>query len=288
MAYFLFSGFTTFLHSPDGHLANEIRLSIFLIAGNCVGLPALAWALRALHRHRKNGGRISVLVIMLLLSDLLELLLRPYVVTKLLQKENCREAKTPCWVFISMWSGSMIYGLHLQQVVALEGALSLRHPHCSAHAFFPSCSIITSIAAFFCFFLFELSFGPYIMLMSLPLIVAVMLTFCTITCRAPPHIASIPYPTQKPSYTVFVFASFSMILHVLVILCTFIWNHWGLGVTTFCLMSLRVLLDPLMCVLVCKKNLRVQTPQTEVEPNTDIEVTVVQNSDTVNTDTAQL
>ncbi|KAI4898405.1 hypothetical protein NFI96_009822, partial [Prochilodus magdalenae] len=134
-------------------IGGEIRLSIFLIAGLCAGLPALVWALRVLYGHYKSGGRISALVIMLLLSDLLELLLSPYVVTKLLQDDDCWDSSWTCRLLTSVWSASVIYGLHLQQVVALEAALSSRHPPCSAHVIFPSCFGTVSIIAFIIFFL---------------------------------------------------------------------------------------------------------------------------------------
>ncbi|KAI4890624.1 hypothetical protein NFI96_004453 [Prochilodus magdalenae] len=133
-------------------LAGKIRLSIFLIAGLCGGLSALVWALRVLCGHYKSGGRISTFIIMLLLSDLLELLLSPYVVTKLLQDDYCWDWNWTCRLLTSVWSALLIYGLHLQQVVALEAALSFRHPPCSAHVFFPDCSVIISIV-FISFFL---------------------------------------------------------------------------------------------------------------------------------------
>ncbi|KAI4888764.1 hypothetical protein NFI96_009589, partial [Prochilodus magdalenae] len=75
---------------------------IFLIAGLCGGLPALVWGLRVLYGHYKSGGRISALVIMLLLSDLLELLLSPYVVTVLLQDDDCWETSWTCRVLTSV------------------------------------------------------------------------------------------------------------------------------------------------------------------------------------------
>ncbi|KAL6466700.1 hypothetical protein MHYP_G00245040 [Metynnis hypsauchen] len=161
MAHILFSHYVYPQYDmPQERHDGRIRLSIFLIAGECVGLPALVWALHVLYGHHKSGGRISALVIMLLLCDLLELLLNPYIVTKLLQDDHCWKTSSTCRTFTSLWSGSMICGLHLQQVVALENTLSLRHPHCSAQAFFNSCSIITSIItsiiAFIFFFLYPL------------------------------------------------------------------------------------------------------------------------------------
>ena len=178
MAEFLFSRHP---YNWDGTAqelpAGKIRLSIFLIAGLCGGLPALVWALRVLYGHYKSGGRISALVIMLLLSDLLELLLSPYVVTKLLQDDYCWDSSWTCRLLTSVWSASVIYGLHLQQVVVLEGALSFRHPPCSAHAFFPSCSVITSIIVFISFFLCEVFRFIFLIFLSPTLPLMIMLTF---------------------------------------------------------------------------------------------------------------
>lgn len=59
----------------------HIRLSIFLIIGACAGSPALVWALGALRLHYQSRGRVSLVAISLLLSDLLELILNPLLVT---------------------------------------------------------------------------------------------------------------------------------------------------------------------------------------------------------------
>ncbi len=44
----------------------------------CAGPPALAWSVRDLIHHRKNGHRISFFLLLLLLTDVIELFLRPY------------------------------------------------------------------------------------------------------------------------------------------------------------------------------------------------------------------
>ncbi|KAI4892602.1 hypothetical protein NFI96_030470, partial [Prochilodus magdalenae] len=67
------------------------------------GWEALVWALRVLYGHCMNGGRISALVIMLLLSDLLELVLNPYLVTKLLLDEPCWDSSWTCRIVTSLW-----------------------------------------------------------------------------------------------------------------------------------------------------------------------------------------
>ncbi|KAI4899866.1 hypothetical protein NFI96_000763, partial [Prochilodus magdalenae] len=261
MAEFLFS---YYWDGTTQELAGKVRLSIFLIAGLCAGLPALVWALRVLYGHYKSGGRISALVIVLLLSDLLELLLSPYVMRVLWQEEGCWESSRTCWTITSFWSASVIYGLHLQQVVVLEGALSLRHPPCSAHVFFPSCSTITSILVFISFFLCEIFEVTPLIFLSLPLPLTITLTSCIVTCRAPPQTGDPPYRTRRPSSAALAFATSALILHgTFTIACVIRRDSWDLWVMYFSLMSLRVVTDPLVCALVYRKDLELQTPHAE-------------------------
>ena len=188
----------------------------------------------------------------------------PYIVTKLLQDDYCWETSTTCRTFTSLWSGSVICGLHLQQVVALEGALSLRHPHCSAQAFFNSCSIITSITAFICFFLCEFFRVTLFVFFILPLPLTITLISCIVTCRAPPQISDFPSRTKKPSYTVLAFVTSTVILYgtftsACAIMYIFYYRDlkkfsWYVFVMGVCLMSLNVLVDPLLCVIVCKRH----------------------------------
>ncbi|KAI4890623.1 hypothetical protein NFI96_004452 [Prochilodus magdalenae] len=280
MAEFLFSRHP---YNWDGtaqeHPAGKIRLSIFLIAGLCGGLPALVWALRVLYSHCMNGGRISALVIMLLLSDLLELLLSPYIVTKLLQDDDCWDSSWTCRLLTSVWSASMIYGLHLQQFVALESVLSLRHPRCSAHVFFPSCSIITSIILFISFFLCEVFKVTFLLLITLPFLLMITLTSWIVTCRAPPQTSSTPSRTRKPSSAVLAFATSTLILcGAFITVCTVKRVPWDLWVVYYCLMSLRVVTDPVVCVLVYRKDLKLNTPPTHAEHDVGLELSEIQSS----------
>ncbi|KAI4900753.1 hypothetical protein NFI96_009584 [Prochilodus magdalenae] len=276
MAEILFS----LLHPPG-----KIRLSIFLIARLCGGLAALVWALRVLYGHCMNGGRISALVIMLLLSDLLELVLSPYLVTKLLLDEPCWDSSWTCRIVTSLWSASLFYGLHLQQVVVLEAALSSRHPRCTAHAFFPACSVITSIIVFISFVLCEVFRATYLVLLCLPLLLMITLTSCIVTCRAPPQTSSTPCRTRKPSSAALVFATLTLILYgTFIIINVTIGLSWGLWVVYFSLLSLRVVIDPVVCVLVYRKDLRLQTAPTHTEHDAVIELSEIQSS---NPDTAQ-
>ncbi len=65
----------------------KVRWSIFIITAVCAGLPALVWSVRDLIHHRKNGHRTSVFIILLLLTDSVEILLSPYILIKHLLNE---------------------------------------------------------------------------------------------------------------------------------------------------------------------------------------------------------
>ncbi|GAA6111145.1 uncharacterized protein LOC108261589 [Tachysurus ichikawai] len=91
-----------------------IRLSIFLIAGVCAGFPALIWAFSVLYRHYKSGGRTSVFAVFLLLSDLLELILTPFLITYIFKEDF-----NPCGIF-GLLFGARLLGHLLHQTVALE------------------------------------------------------------------------------------------------------------------------------------------------------------------------
>ncbi len=73
-------------------------------------------------------GQISSFILLLLLTDLMQLLLNIYIVTQLLTKSYW-------WLSIvfQFWSGLHWCGFHLHQLVALEGVLTLKYPLFSAH-----------------------------------------------------------------------------------------------------------------------------------------------------------
>ncbi|XP_060747913.1 uncharacterized protein LOC132860667 [Tachysurus vachellii] len=89
-----------------------IRLSIFLIAGECAGFPALIWALSVLYLHYKSGGRTSVFAVFLLLSDLLELILTPFLVTYIFKEDF-----NPCGIIFGLLFGARLLGQLLHQTV---------------------------------------------------------------------------------------------------------------------------------------------------------------------------
>ncbi|KAI4877032.1 hypothetical protein NFI96_009677, partial [Prochilodus magdalenae] len=113
---------------------------MFLIVGLFLGPPAVVWALHVLHHHRKSGGRVSVVSVFLLLSDLLELILSSAIVILIMSGQY----KMICDVFAGPVFGTRVCGHHLHQLVALESVLSLRYP-AVAHIFSPLCSTVLCI-----------------------------------------------------------------------------------------------------------------------------------------------
>ncbi|KAI4890622.1 hypothetical protein NFI96_004451 [Prochilodus magdalenae] len=247
-------------------LAGKVRLSMFLIAGACGGLPTLAWALRVFYRHYKSGRQISASIIMLLCCDLLVLLLVPYIVTNVWQDGFCWYNMT-CRTLSSLWAGSATYGLHLQQLVGLEGVLSLRYPVACDYR---SCSIMFSIIALVCFSLCEFFNVDHLTLLGLPLLLAVTLTSWIVTCRAPPLNSDAPYRRGRSGSTVLALVTSTVVLYMVYASLCLVLRHysghfqdlekyWTVWVMCLSLMSLRVIFDPLLCVLVYRRHLRAHT-----------------------------
>ncbi len=243
------------------HYSPDFRPLIFLITSVCVGLPALVWALRLLYLHIKIRGRISAFIVLLLLSDLIQLLLNIYIVTQLLTKLY--------WTPDQFWSGLHWCGFQLHQLVALEGVLTLKYPLFSARICSVPCYIIIIILVL----VFSVAsgvtannpvFAPFLFSLGTSLAPLSLL----VTCKAPPT------PVSKNTYSVFIVAivtSVMLYLPFMLIICMKFFISGGAPPSWYmmsvCLMSLRVISDPLLCVLVCRGNLRdVQTPQKHTEP----------------------
>ncbi len=268
---------------PHHSSGSYIRLCIFLITSVCVGLPALVWAFRLLHLHRKNRGQISAFIVLLLLSDLIELLLDVSTVTVQFIEDTYWHLFIDIFS-LSSWPVLSLCGFHLHQLVALEGALRLKYPLFSAHVFACPCYTIISILVIVFsisggFFFLNVPFANNFRLLfslgtSLTSLCLLAVTF-TITCKAPPT------PVSKSTRSVFTVAILTFVmlyLPFMLVICVRLFTmgdftmgvHPSLTLMSVCLMSLRVISDPLLCVLVCRENLRdVQTPQTHTEPNDD-------------------
>ncbi len=241
----------------------KVRFSIFIFISVCAGLPALAWSVRDLIHHRKNGHRISVFVILLLLTDLLEILLSPYILLRLFIDVISLCTNWTCWVFGALWSSSRDCGILLNQLVALEGILSVKYPLYTASVFSLPCFIIFYIFLFLCIF------SSYIFLHSMYHILIVLLVFivslmtwiisCGASCSADRH----SHTSRKPDHHILVVFIFTLLVLYLPNILPFIplpiWR-----VSLF-LKNVRLISDPLLCVLVCRQNLRIQTSQNPEE-----------------------
>ncbi|XP_062372045.1 uncharacterized protein LOC134059618 [Sardina pilchardus] len=111
--------------SEDG----RIMFIMFLYSGLCGGLTALVWAGWAVHqRRRRSGGKHSPLILALLVNDALELLLTPAAVIAV-ATAPCRNSLDNV---LSVFLIARLGGLSLHQLVALEGTAWLTHPEGAA------------------------------------------------------------------------------------------------------------------------------------------------------------
>ncbi|XP_049328362.1 uncharacterized protein LOC111188285 isoform X2 [Astyanax mexicanus] len=242
------------------------RLAIFFIFAECSGWAALVWALVVLHHHRKNNGRIPALVTIVLLNNVLELLLNPYIITKLIQDNVPCDYTTPCRILLYLWGTSVICGVLLQQMMVLESVLTLRYPSCSDHVFFTSCFIILYILAFICIFLCVFYLYPLLLLTVIPLVSINMISWIVV-CRKPPNEHS-SNRTKKPDLTLLAFTTNTLIIYLISLFLGIFTGFWGyiffvLLKMSLCVLSLRLMVDPLLCVLVCKQKKTVETEQPE-------------------------
>lgn len=94
----------------------NIRHSIFLITGMCVGLPLVVWVLCVQRHHKLSGRRTSVFVTTLLLTDLVEMVLSPVILLSQAVRGN--------GPISLLFFGVRYCGLHFHQMVALEGVMA--------------------------------------------------------------------------------------------------------------------------------------------------------------------
>ncbi|XP_058637792.1 uncharacterized protein LOC131543961 isoform X2 [Onychostoma macrolepis] len=251
--------------------SSYIRLCIFLITSVCVGLPALVWASRLLYLHMKIREQISSFIVLLLLSDLIQLLLTPLMILLMILN----------WTpgLFQFWPGLYWCGFHLHQLVALEGVLTLKYPLFSARIFSCPCYTIIFIFVFAfsvqsaLFFFMEPFVNTIILLFNIGsslVSLSLLAVSFTITGKASST------PVSENTRLVFTVAVFTFVWlyspFMLFICVNLIMDgvHTSWFVMCLCLMSLRVISDPILCVLVCRGNLRdVQIPQTHIEHNAD-------------------
>lgn len=253
----------------DHHEVQMIRLLIFFIGAVCVGVPCLIWAFYCVHLQRKTRGQISAFIILLLIIDLLQL---------------------PIYIsfFISHFFYTVIgycflklCGLHLHQLVALEGVLTLKYPVVSAYIFSKPCYIIISIiillfplvcgllAAFRGLVGLNLGFGSILAPLCLLVVTGI------ITYKAPPTPSKTPVTDNRPGASVFLVTMVTLVvlyLPCVLVYCVgifYFYIPYSWYVMSLCLLSLTVISEPLLCVLVCRENLSIQTKQTHIELNSE-------------------
>ena len=246
------------------------REAIFLIFGLCAGIPALAWALRVLLLHVRGGGRVSIFIIFLLLSGAVEFFLIPFIVTLQIRYEFPRFA-------ILAFTGTRLCGLCFHQLVALESILSLRHPHCFTRLSSPLYSITICLAIWICtctvFLSIDLLLSVVMAFLLLAVAVAASFLTCVLTATA-----SCSSRTGLHVLAVAVGTLWFLNVPFIVWFClwlTHLWRHDYIqiyGSMCFCIMTFRLVADPLLCVLVCRG-----VPRTEAPPG--IELNTVQTSD---------
>lgn len=123
-------------------MVEEMLLSLSLSACLCLGLPSVIWTLYSLRKYQDAGGTITAFTVAFIGSDVLELVISPFVGTMLLEGYDCNP-HLPCWVLYSGLSISRICGLQLHQLVALEGILALVYPQHSVSFFWSSMLSVT-------------------------------------------------------------------------------------------------------------------------------------------------
>ncbi len=257
-----------------GWLETRVRLSIFIFISECAGLPALAWSVSDLIHHRKNGHRISVFIIFLLLTDFLELLLSPYILAKHLLEEISWYMDWTCWFYWALWWSSRVCGLLLNQLVALEGIISVKYPLYTAFVFSSPCFIIYYILVFLWIIIGHMFFHEYYLFFIVFVLIASVVTWiisCGASCSADRH----SHTSRKPDHHILVVFIFNLlVIYMPFILLNFIFTinpalcrSLPVWLNPIFLMSVRLISDPLLCVLVCRQSLRIQTSLNPEETN---------------------
>lgn len=246
--------------------ANVIRVCVFLITTMVVSLPAVGWALASLYPHRQMR-RLSAVALLLLLSDMAELMMSLSFVRPLLGCGVFSEQHT----VISLESPVILLscrlcGLYLHQLVAIEGALHLRNPRSSAQLFSCFCSVGITTVCFLIIITFITIKGDF------PNLIFVMLSMlfsyaCVLLCVY--DISKIRQQAiRELGLTMMAVCLFTIAFlygPLVVYMAThqklgqaFMDTYTDIGTTPWGAMalsvsSLRVLADPALCVLACRE-----------------------------------
>ncbi|XP_048091799.1 uncharacterized protein LOC125289144 [Alosa alosa] len=222
----------------------DYRLLAILMTGMCLGLPALGWAFRSLHFHRRSGGRVTPFAACLLLSDVLELLLLSFLMVE--QLNICDLKVYPCWVWFPVSVGVRLCALHFHQLVALEGIMALSFPQCWARLSSPAVGVPISVFLWLTalsFYLSPVCIVVNVVLAAVP--VALLVVSFVLTLKTPPHVAPRPWDVLGVAAVTLLGVSWPTCALFFGILSGVVWLH-----VIFFVMQLRLITDPLLCVLV--------------------------------------
>ncbi|KAL2078893.1 hypothetical protein ACEWY4_024637 [Coilia grayii] len=222
----------------------DYRLLAILMTGVCLGLPALGWAFRTLHFFRRAGGHVTPFTTCLLLSDVLELVLLAFLMVE--QLNICDLKVYPCWIWFPVSVGVRLCALHFHQLVALEGILALSFPECWARLSSPAVAVPISVFLWLSalsFYLSPVCIVVNVVLAAVP-VVLLVLSF-VLTLKTAPHVAPRPWGILGVAAATLVGVSWPTCALFFGILSGVVWLH-----VIFFIMQLRLVTDPLLCVLV--------------------------------------
>ena len=100
---------------------------------------------------------------------------------------------------------------------------------------------------YFCLSIF--STAPLFHLYSLLPPLAVTVSLCSVTCGKSPIKINSADRTKKHEYVVFPLALVTMILYLLFLIAYLYQSSWILWLLSVILLSLRVIIDPLLCMM---------------------------------------
>ncbi|KAF4071464.1 hypothetical protein AMELA_G00273550 [Ameiurus melas] len=233
-----------------------IRLSIFLIAGVCVGFPTLLWVLNFLYRQCKKGCKISAFTIFLLLSDLLELLLNPVLLAFMIKGHF-----TPCLI-LRLLFGARLCGYQFHQLLVVESILTLKYPSFAVN-------LSPNIPTILCVFVWILTllcnvipnciiYEINVCLCVLPVILGA--TTYLVTCKASSYTNQAM--DRKPDMLVLCVALFTVIILHVPYLLTFFTDF---PIIVDYLVTMRLISEPLLCALICREKRIVKTAHAQTD-----------------------
>lgn len=266
----------------------NIRYAIFLITCMCVGLPMSVWALRLVRLYHQrqqppNSGSCGSsskaswsFVTALLFTDLLEALLSPAMVAYLFSPVAQRSGV----VFVLFYRVKFC-GAHLHQMVALEAALVRssalkRSGRCGVFAVVASAAQATFLLL--CLYVDDFLHSPgvtfaWLLLAAIPLILT-----CIITLRCPPFKPDSTGQESGYGYTVLTIAASSFVLlygPFLAFVLAQALSPQAASIEKYVsglqaamtvihpAVCLRLLTDPLLCVLVIRESLLAKRPEVD-------------------------